>query len=115
MAARCLGAQIKHTQEPGKEVRSYVCMHGFHPVAQAKDGVQFELRSSMEWLEQRGGGLLLGDFNRVVCCKWRFGTGKKLTPGDRALRKAARWSCGCCAQDDDPDAEVRMVRGPDGA
>jgi hypothetical protein len=49
-----------------------------------------------------------------VNCKWRFGTRAKLNSGDRALRQAARWSCGCCARDDDPDAEGRMVRGPGG-
>ena len=32
-----------------------------------REDFQSQLRDSMEWLEQRGGGLLLGDFNRVVC------------------------------------------------
>ena len=68
----------------------------------------------MEWLEQRGGELLLGNFNRVVCHKLRPGTSGTLNAGDRALRKAARWSCECCARVDDPDEEVRMVRWPEG-
>ena len=40
-------------------------MHGLHPVAQTEVDERFEsqLRSSLDWLEQRGGGLLLGDFN----------------------------------------------------
>ena len=58
VAARCLGVQIKHTLEPGKAVRNHVCMHGLHPVAQAEAGERFESphRSSLDWLEQRGGG-----------------------------------------------------------
>jgi hypothetical protein len=42
VAARCLGVQIKLTLEPDKEDRNYVCMHGLHPVAQAKAGERFE-------------------------------------------------------------------------
>ena len=39
----------------------------------------------------------------------------RLNSGDRALRQAARcWGCECCARDDDPDAEMRMVCGPGG-
>ena len=93
-----MGVQIKHKQEPGKEVRSYVCMHGLHPVPKAAVGECFEsqLLSSLDWLGQRGGGLLLGDFNRVVCRKWRC-SGAMLNAGDRALRQAARWSCASAA------------------
>ena len=89
-------------------------MHGLHPRPKGGEDFQSQLRDSMEWLEQRGGGLLLGDFNRVVCCKWRCGNRVELNSGDRALRKAARWGCECCVQADDSEEEARMVRGPGG-
>ena len=46
VVAWCLGVQIKHTLEPGKAVRNYVCMHGLHPVAQAEVGERFETSRS---------------------------------------------------------------------
>ena len=77
VASRCMGVQIKHTQEPGKVVRSYVCRHGLHPRPKGGEQFQSQLRDSMEWLEQRGGGLLLGDFIRVVCCRWQASGGSE--------------------------------------
>ena len=118
VAARCLGVQIKHTRSNRARQSETTSVHArlHHPVAQAEASERFEsqLRSSLDWLEQRSGGLLLGDFNRVVCRKWRLGTSVRLNSSDRALRQAARWGCECCARDDDPDAEERMVRGPGG-
>ena len=66
------------------------------------DGTQFsdQLRQGRGWVEARQGGVVLGDFNHVVCVsgrQQRDGLTRSLGAGDKALAKLAGWRCSCCS------------------
>ena len=56
----------------------------------------WQLHEAVHWLEEAGGGVLCGDFNRVVCGRWRNGGDGLMGDDDRLLRRAAGWRCSCC-------------------
>ena len=63
-----------------------------------------------EWLMEGGGGLLVGDVNRVVCVADRAPAPAQLTGDDERLRKFACFSCSCCGSTAG-DGLGRLVRG----
>lgn len=54
-----------------------------------------QLAGAQEWL-QGSGGIICGDFNRVVCCAWRKAGDGLMGDDDRRLRQVAGWRCACC-------------------
>ena len=66
------------------------------------EGPQFkeQLRHGRGWVEARQGGVVLGDFNHVVCATGRQqhdGLTHALGAGDKALAQLAGWRCSCCS------------------
>lgn len=89
---RVLGVEVWSKHE--RRARRVVGMHGF---SDDKPGRRFrqQLVAADTWLMERGGGLLVGDLNRVPCRRFRAGQ-HTLNAGDAALRRWLGWSCACC-------------------
>ena len=92
LAERVLGVEVWSKHE--RRARRVVGMHGF---SEDKPGRRFrqQLVAADTWLMERGGGLLVGDLNRVPCRRFRAGQ-HTLNAGDAALRRWLGWSCACC-------------------
>ena len=58
---------------------------------------RFQLQEAFAWLKGPG-GLIVGDFNRIPCCKWRVAE-KELGRDDKILRKVTGFTCSCCQGD----------------
>ena len=69
-----------------------------------------QLEEARSWLGEAGGGLLVGDLNRVPCVEWRAGT-HSLTEDDRRVRRASSWWCPCCGGEAECDDRAEMVQG----
>ena len=101
-----------------------VALHGLHTTAsegvetalmaveQGARSFQGQLHAAEEWLLSNGGGLLVGDFNRVPCTSFRANPKYVLNEDDRALRRVCGFRCDCCAPT--VDGPSRLV-GRDGA
>ena len=88
---RVLGIEVRIASENRTRV---VCgLHGLSSEGDSNFGQQ--LGAAEDWLREHGGGLLVGDFNRVPCCTFRKGA-HVLAADDLQLRKLARWRCTCC-------------------
>ena len=117
-------AGVKAICKADSRVRRFVAMHGFNTETKAADldtdgqptapgCFASQMAAAVAWIEERGGGLLCGDFNRVLCTQWRRGP-HRLTSDDRRVRSAAWHDCGCCSRDDDPSVrglEAALVGG----
>ena len=73
--------------------RRIAAVHGLHGEGDCSFSVQ--LQAAFDWLEEDGGGLLVGDLNRVPCKNWRS-SGRLLDEDDVALRGWTGWTCACC-------------------
>ena len=74
-------------------LRAICGLHGLSADGSSDFGKQ--LGAAEDWLQSQGGGVLVGDFNRVPCSAFRKGE-HGLTQDDLALRKLTRFRCGCC-------------------
>ena len=72
-----------------------------------------QLAKAREWIDEGGGGLLGGDFNRVPCCSWRTPQMRKLSDDDLRMRDACGWRCACCKEDGEMAASSRLVGASD--
>ena len=82
-------------------------IHGLHGVQRSEDDVPGEpparsflaqLNALRDWVQAQGGGLVLGDFNRVPCMSWREPRPSgKLSKDGEALQLTMGWRCSCCS------------------
>ena len=78
----------------GEERTRAIC--GLHGLSSDGDSnFCTQLGAAEEWLQAQGGGILVGDFNRVPCSAFRKGD-HTLSADDLALRKLMRFQCACC-------------------
>jgi hypothetical protein len=101
LADRVLGVQVK-CKADGR-TRRFVGLHGMNTETKRRDlredGTATracyaqQLSAAAEWTQE--GGVICGDFNRVLCESWRVG-GHTLTNDDRRTRDLAGWRCACC-------------------
>ena len=99
---RVLGIKVRCAADG--RVRKFAGMHGFNKETAASDldddgeprraCFARQLARATEWMEDIG-GLLVGDFNRVMCKRWRASS-HRLTDDDKRVRRAAGWACACC-------------------
>ena len=133
LADRTLGIEVRCKEDA--QVRRFVCVHGISTETSASqiddEGLPREqcfarqVYEAMAWTEESG-GVICGDFNRVMCSSWRKGsangTAHALTGDDHRIRNASGWRCACCDQGASggansiiigkttPSEEVRMTR-----
>ena len=111
LAKRVIGFEVMHKADARR--RAYVGLHGLFSAAFGE-----QLREAETWLRERGGGLVLGDFNHVPCRKWRV-SNVVLTAQDKLMRRFCGAVCesGCCSGmmlADGRNAEGRVVGGGGG-
>ena len=102
LAERAVGVEVRCIAD--KQVRRFVGLHGINQETTGaqidKDGLPIgrsfarQLHEVVEWTEAEG-GVIVGDFNRVMCERWRSAQ-YRLTADDRRVRDAAGWRCACC-------------------
>jgi hypothetical protein len=103
LALRVIGVRLRDKRSNAG--KAFAVMHGLHESAWSEERGEFigfneQLTAAEGYLAKWRGGLLLGDFNRVLCAKWRFGdTWSSRRDGDKALRRVAGFSCVCCGGD----------------
>ena len=114
-AERVLGVEVRVKAE--RRLQRVCFIHGLHGVTTSHGDVAgehpvrsfaFQLTQAKDWLLEKGGGMLIGDLNKVPCSRWRA-SGAPLTDDDKLLRRRAGWKCACCPAGDagvDTDAEV---------
>ena len=91
LAMRALG--ISYRLKGDKNVRHVCGMHGLHG-ARGEHDFDTQMDAVEAWLEEVS-GVVIGDFNRVVCSRWRRAE-HVLTVDDRRVRAFAGWDCVCC-------------------
>ena len=91
LGPRVLGVEVAH-REAGGLRRAYVALHGLFT-----SGFGPQLREAEAWADERGGGLVLGDFNHVPCRLWRASKAAMGTL-DGQMRRFCGAVCddGCC-------------------
>ena len=94
LAARVFSVRYRRTGGAAGVARRAVVMHGLH-AEDAVSGDDFSVQVAGVAAVARGGGLLLGDFNHVLCAAWRR-VGYVLAAGDRELRALGGSVCRCC-------------------
>ena len=111
LAKRVIGFEVVHKADARR--RAYVGMHGLFSAAFGQ-----QLKEAETWLRERGGGLVLGDFNHVPCRRWRV-SGVALTAQDKLMRRFCGAVCEseCCSgmmHVEGRIAEGRVVGGDGG-
>ena len=111
LAKRVIGFEVVHKADARR--RAYVGMHGLFSAAFGQ-----QLKEAETWLRERGGGLVLGDFNHVPCRRWRV-SGVALTAQDKLMRRFCGAVCEseCCSgmmHVEGRSAEGRVVGGDGG-
>lgn len=117
-AERVFGVEVRVKAE--RRLQRVCFIHGLHGVTKSSSDVAgehpvrsfaFQITQAKEWLLEKGGGLLIGDLNKVPCSRWRA-SGTPLTDDDKLLRRCAGWRCACCpASDAGVDADAEVVGG----
>ena len=91
-----------------------VGLHGLHAERRLQGEDDYEqppvnsFREQLRAAEDCDYDLLVGDFNKVPCCRQRE-PGYTLDEADRALRRAAGWTCHCCGGGGERESSGRMV------
>ena len=90
LALRAFGVEVVHKADAQK--RAYAAVHGVFTAA-----FREQVDAAEAWVRDRGGGLVLGDFNHVPCRKWRVSRAA-LSAMDKRLRKLCGTVCEatCC-------------------
>ena len=110
---RVVGAEVRCVAD--RVTRAWVYMHGYNKETTKADwddsgeaqGECFarQAQAAKDWIDAHGGGIMCGDFNRVMCSKWRRSAGG-LTADDRRMREMAGWRCRCCGDQDDSRGDM---------
>lgn len=87
---RVLGVEYRVVGE--NRTRAVCGLHGLS--SEGESGFAEQLGAAEAWLLERGGGLLVGDFNQVPCRAFRNSV-YELTAGDMLLRNLLRFNCSC--------------------
>ena len=120
-AERVIGVEVRVKAE--RRLQRVCFMHGLHGTVKSDGDVPGEhpvrsfphqLLQAKAWLAEKGGGLLLGDMNKVPCRSWRC-SGCDLTGDDRILRAQAGWCCTCCQEEGEQVASDAEIVGGTGA
>ena len=88
LAPRVLGFEVTHKADA--TTRAYAALHGF-----STSGFAEQVREAKAWVMERGGGLVMGDFNHVPCKRWRT-SGKAPASELRLMRGLCGAVCACC-------------------
>ena len=117
---RVAAVQVRRKGEADATPFGVVAMYGLHPGdaervdEQGRRGACFErqLERAERWLDLQGGGVLVGDLNRVPHADWRAGR-HVLNTGDKALKDFVEGSGGTptelLGEARDEDGHVRMT------
>ena len=120
-AERVIGVEVRVKAE--RRMQRVCFVHGLHgAVKSAGDSpgehpvrsFPHQLLQAKMWLAEKGGGLLLGDMNKVPCRSWRC-SGCELTGDDRLLRAQVGWRCTCCREEGEQVASDAEIVGGTGA
>lgn len=98
---RVVGVEVEHKGDG--QTRRVVGMHGENAASRTTDFgsdgqpetfcFARQWRRATDWVAE--GGVVVGDFNRVLCRQWRVGS-PALSKDDRRMRATAGWRCLCC-------------------
>ena len=90
LALRAFGVEVVHKADAQR--RAYAAVHGVFTTA-----FREQVDAAEAWVRDRGGGLVLGDFNHVPCRKWRVSRAA-LSASDKRLRRLCGTVCEatCC-------------------
>jgi hypothetical protein len=110
LTLRAFGVEVVHKADATR--RAYAAVHGVFTAA-----FREQVDAAEAWVRDRGGGLVLGDFNHVPCRAWRVSR-VALSASDRRLRRLCGAVCGaacCTATSAGADRVVGGDGGGDGA
>ena len=107
LALRAFGVEVVHKADAQK--RAYAAVHGVFTAT-----FREQVDAAEAWVRDRGGGLVLGDFNHVPCRKWRVSR-VALSAMDKRLRRLCGAVCEaeCCRASTGGGAD-RVVGGDGG-